>query len=228
MSYQPIENYGIIGDLHTVALVGMDGSIDFLCAPRFDSPSVFAALLDDDRGGRFSITPQLTDERRKQVYLPDTNVLLTHFLADQGVTEICDFMPIVELGHPHAVVRRVKTVRGVVRYRMVCAPRFDYARAEHRVEARQHEALFVSTATDGQAFRLRSSGPTRSPSSRCARTSRRGSYSRSCDLVEPRRVEPSTTSPTRSSKRSTSGADGSRHRSTEVVGARWSIAPPSP
>src|SRR5262245_44025986 len=143
MGYQPIENYAIIGDLHTVALVGMDGSIDFLCAPRVDSPSVFAALLDDDSGGRFRITPHLTDERRRQVYLPDTNVLLTRFLADQGVAEISDFMPIVELGHPHALVRRAKTVRGVVPYRMVCAPRFDYARAQHVVEATEREVLFV-------------------------------------------------------------------------------------
>jgi GH15 family glucan-1,4-alpha-glucosidase len=161
VSYQPIENYAIIGDLHTVALVGMDGSIDFLCAPRFDSPSVFAALLDDETGGRFRITPHLTDERRKQVYLPDTNVLLTRFLADQGVAEISDFMPIVELGHPHALVRRVKTVRGAVSYRMVCAPRFDYARASHRVEGKEREALFISTGSDGGAFRLRSSVPIR-------------------------------------------------------------------
>jgi GH15 family glucan-1,4-alpha-glucosidase len=161
VSYQPIENYGIIGDLHTVALVGMDGSIDFLCAPKFDSPSIFAALLDEDTGGRFRISPHLTDERTKQVYLPDTCVLLTRFLADQGVAEISDFMPIAELGNPHAVVRRVKTVRGVVTYRMLCAPRFDYARAGHRVEASEREALFVSTGKDGLAFRLRSSVPLR-------------------------------------------------------------------
>src|SRR5262245_19445313 len=161
MGYQPIENYAIIGDLHTVALVGMDGSIDFLCAPRIDSPSVFAALLDDDCGGRFRITPRLTDERHRQVYLPDTNVLLTRFLADQGVAEICDFMPIVELGHPHAVVRWVKTVRGVVSYRMVCAPRFGYARAEHHVEARGREVLFISRSDDRCAFRLLSSLPLR-------------------------------------------------------------------
>jgi GH15 family glucan-1,4-alpha-glucosidase len=161
VGYQPIENYGIIGDLHTVALVGSDGSIDFLCAPRVDSPSVFAALLDDDYGGRFRITPHLTEERRKQVYLPDTNVLLTRFLADQGVAEISDFMPIVSLGHPHAVVRRVKTVRGVVSYRMLCAPRFDYGRAQHQIEGKEREALFVSKGNDRCAFRLRSSVPLR-------------------------------------------------------------------
>jgi GH15 family glucan-1,4-alpha-glucosidase len=74
--YAPIEDYGIIGDLHTLALVGMDGSIDFLCLPSFDSPSVFAALVDAERGGRFQIAPQLGQAARKQLYLPDTNVLL--------------------------------------------------------------------------------------------------------------------------------------------------------
>src|SRR6266478_4208500 len=78
--YAPIEDYGIIGDLHTVALVGKNGSIDFLCLPSFDSPSVFAALLDAERGGRFQIAPQLGEAARKQLYLPDTNVLLTRFL----------------------------------------------------------------------------------------------------------------------------------------------------
>jgi GH15 family glucan-1,4-alpha-glucosidase len=161
MSYQPIENYGIIGDLHTVALVGMDGSIDFMCAPHFDSPTLFAALLDEDCGGRFRISPRLTDERRRQVYLPDTNVLLTRFLAREGVAELADFMPIQQLGHSHTVVRQVKTVRGVVTYRMVCAPRFDYARAGHKVEAKEREVLFVSQGQDGLAFRLRSSVPLR-------------------------------------------------------------------
>ena len=76
MSYQPIENYGIIGDMHTVALVGMNGSIDWLCYPRFDSPSVFAAILDDKKGGSFQITPVRSDLTYKQLYWPETNVLI--------------------------------------------------------------------------------------------------------------------------------------------------------
>src|SRR5688500_13107573 len=83
--YLPIEDHGIIGDLNTVALVGLDGSIDFLCAPRFDAPSVFAALLDADRGGSFRIDAQLRDPRRKQLYLPDTNVLLTRALSPDEI-----------------------------------------------------------------------------------------------------------------------------------------------
>ena len=86
--YAPLGEYGVIGDLHTVALVSMDGSIDFLCLPSFDSPSVFAALLDADRGGRFQIAPILDRATRRQLYLPDTNVLLTRFLHGDGVAEV--------------------------------------------------------------------------------------------------------------------------------------------
>src|SRR5690242_13074776 len=94
MAYQPIEDYGIIGDLNTVALVALNGSIDFMCFPDFDSPSIFAALLDDDKGGYFQIRPVFSDMNRKQLYLPDTNVLLTRFLSSEGVGEITDFMPV--------------------------------------------------------------------------------------------------------------------------------------
>src|SRR5215213_1210463 len=86
--YQPIENYGIIGDLHSVALVGMDGAIDWLCLPRFDSPSVFAAILDDKKGGRFKIAPIGDGVRCKQFYWPDTNVLVTRFFTPDGVGEV--------------------------------------------------------------------------------------------------------------------------------------------
>src|SRR5512138_973606 len=97
--YQPIENYGIIGNLHTAALVGMDGSIDWLCLPRFDSPSVFAAILDGARGGRFRIAPSndgrpIDRMRHKQFYWPDTNVLITRFLHPDGIGEIEDYMPV--------------------------------------------------------------------------------------------------------------------------------------
>ena len=145
--YAPIGEYGIIGDLHTVALVGMDGSIDFLCLPSFDSPSVFAALLDADRGGRFQLAPVLDGAARKQLYLPDTNVLLTRFLDSDGVAEVSDFMPVEDAGQAHNLVRRAKTVRGEVRFQMRCEPRFDYARALHTAERRgDTEVLFVGRA----------------------------------------------------------------------------------
>src|ERR1700742_4603670 len=92
--YQPIENYGVIGNLRTAALVGMDGSIDWLCLPHFDSPSVFAALLDDQRGGRFRVGPRESGVAHKQLYWPETNVLTTRFLARDGVSYLDDFMPV--------------------------------------------------------------------------------------------------------------------------------------
>ena len=157
--YAPIEDYGIIGDLHTAALVGKDGSIDFLCLPSFDSPSGFLALLDADRGGRFQIAPQLGEAARKQLYLPDTNVLLTRFLATDGVAELSDFMPVEDAGQPHNLVRRVKTVRGEIRFRMHCDPRFDYARDTHSVERRgEKEVIFIGRSGGGElALRLSSS-----------------------------------------------------------------------
>ncbi len=161
--YAPIGEYGVIGDLYTVALVGMDGSIDFLCLPHFDSPSVFAALVDAERGGRFQIAPLLDSAARKQLYLPDTNVLLTRFLDAHGVAELSDFMPVEDAGLAHNLVRRAKTVRGEVRFQMRCAPRFDYARATHMAERRSDtEVLFVGPSGDGElALRLRSSVPMR-------------------------------------------------------------------
>ena len=98
MSYKPIESYGVIGDLHTVALVGVDGSIDWCCLPHFDSPSIFAAILDDQKGGFFKIAP-LKYKQHKQMYLPDSSILLTRFLSAQGVGEVVDFMPIEATKH---------------------------------------------------------------------------------------------------------------------------------
>jgi hypothetical protein len=92
-SYQPIEDYGLIGDMHTVALVGKEGSIDFMSFPSFDSPTIFAALLDRRRGGRFSIAPDLSGSAQKQLHVPDTNVLITRWLSAAGVAEVSDFMP---------------------------------------------------------------------------------------------------------------------------------------
>jgi GH15 family glucan-1,4-alpha-glucosidase len=161
--YAPIEDYGIIGDLHTVALVGKDASIDFLCLPSFDSPSIFAALIDADRGGRFQIAPQLDSAVHNQLYLPDTNVLLTRFLSDDGVAEVSDFMPVEDAGVAHNLVRRAKTVRGEIHFAMRCDPRFDYARATHRAEQRSEtDILFVGRSGAGElALRLRSSVPMR-------------------------------------------------------------------
>jgi len=150
----------VIGDLNTVALVGMDGSIDFMCFPEFNSPTVFAALLDHEKGGRFRISPVLPGARQKQLYLPDSNILLTRFLSGDGVAEISDFMAIEEEGRQwHDLVRRVKTVRGEVRFQMVCEPRFDYGRRGHRVERGEKEVRFLPEGEGLSALRLRSEVP---------------------------------------------------------------------
>ncbi len=136
MSYQPIENYGVIGDLTTVALVSLEGSIDFMCFPNFDSPTIFAALLDSEKGGHFSIAPLTDGFKHRQRYFPDTNILLTRFMGEQGIADISDFMAMQHEGHRHHLVRRVKVVRGEMRFRMECAPKFDYGRSLHSVERR--------------------------------------------------------------------------------------------
>src|SRR5438105_12598883 len=148
MSYKPIESYGVIGDLHTVALVGVDGSIDWCCLPHFDSPSIFAAILDDQKGGFFKIAP-LHYTQHKQMYLPDSSVLLTRFLSTQGVGEVVDFMPIAETTHgrkTHQIVRVVRAVRGTVRFRLECQPAFDFARRPHQVVLEARGAVLTAGA----------------------------------------------------------------------------------
>ena len=141
--YQPIENYGVIGNMRTAALVGIDGSIDWLCLPHFDSPSVFAALLDDRKGGRFRIAPAGDQFRRKQFYWPDTAILVTRFLHEQGVGEIEDYMPVHGAGAvPEELIRRVRVVRGRIPFRLECRPAFDYARATHQAHLTEHGARF--------------------------------------------------------------------------------------
>lgn len=135
MPFQPIENYGVIGNMQAIALVGMNGSIDFLCYPDFDSPTVFAALLDDQQGGRFEIRPQLTNMRIRQLYLPQTNILLTRFLAEEGVVELTDYMPIeTDAQQPNEIVRTVSVIRGNVPVTMRCQPRFNYGASKHQLE----------------------------------------------------------------------------------------------
>ena len=134
MSYQPIEDYGIIGNLRTAALIGKNGSIDWLCFPRFDSPSVFAAILDDKKGGYYRIAPRTPDVTVKQVYWPDTNVLVTRFLSASGVGEVLDFMPIAEGGNAAGqtgLIRKVRVLRGTMRFSLECQPAFNYARDRH-------------------------------------------------------------------------------------------------
>src|SRR4051812_25079207 len=147
IEYQPIENYGVIGDMRSIALVSITGSIDFFCYPRFDSPSIFAALLDPAKGGFFCIQPDLKNSHTKQLYLPDTNVLLTRFLSDDGIAEMADFMPILEKDQPGRIVRRVKVIQGEITFHLKCRPRFDYARMNHPAKQRNPPTLLNPAGT---------------------------------------------------------------------------------
>src|SRR5919106_1655665 len=143
MAYLPIEDYGLIGNTHTAALVGMNGSIDWLCLPHFDSPSVFAAILDDRKGGRFRVAPAGDHFRYKQFYWPDTTILITRFLHEEGVGEVEDYMPVGSAGGvPDELIRRVRVVRGKLSFHLECRPAFDYARAAHQCHIGAHGARF--------------------------------------------------------------------------------------
>ncbi len=163
MSYLPIANYGAIGDMHSAALVGTNGSIDWCCLPMFDSPSVFAALLDERKGGSFRLAPTEPGEV-KQNYLPETNVLVTRFLSKRGMAEIIDFMPIGrESGgtteqDSRQLVRIARAIRGHVRFRMDCSPAFDYGRQAHDVQL-SLDGLSAIFSAGPQQFALKSGVP---------------------------------------------------------------------
>ena len=148
MAYLPIEDYGIVGNMRTCALVGVNGSVDWFCCPNFDSPSVFGAILDDRKGGYFKIAPMLDDPPvQKQFYWPASNVLITRFLAASGVAEVIDFMPVSTAENPHEhteLIRRVNCVRGLVPFILECYPAFNYARDPHRTELNENGVAFIS------------------------------------------------------------------------------------
>jgi GH15 family glucan-1,4-alpha-glucosidase len=156
--YSPISSYALIGDLHTAALVGLNGSIDWCCFPYFDSPSVFASILDSTRGGSFQISPAVphTSEQR---YSPATNVLITTYSLDAGgVVELTDFMPITSSGHRGdfpEIHRRVRCTRGEAEVIVRFGPRFDYGASLIRLQPRWHGVL----ATDAQDDVLTLAGP---------------------------------------------------------------------
>src|SRR5947208_3880409 len=147
-AYLPIEDYGLIGDLYTVALVGKNGSIDWCCIPNFDSPSVFGAILDSAKGGFFRIAPlENAGIDLKQMYLPSTNILITRFLSHAGVSEITDFMPIKHTGtalNQHHLVRAVHVARGSFSFEMTCQPAFNYAGDAHAVHLSRDGVVFQS------------------------------------------------------------------------------------
>jgi len=151
MSYQPIENYGIIGNMRTAALVGMNGSIDWYCYPHFDSPSVFGAILDHNKGGHFQVCPVGNHVRNKQFYWPSTNILVTRFLLPDGIAELEDFMPVglpAESPWNGHLCRRIHCVKGAVRVLVLCRPAFGYGRESHETRLDVNGASFnVASAT---------------------------------------------------------------------------------
>ena len=156
--YPDISEHGLIGDLQTAALVTSDGTVDFFCCPRFDSPSVFASLLDAERGGYFSIKPATDGYVTKQLYFPDTAMLITRFMTKDGVGEVLDFMPVIE-GAPtdrHRLVRHLRVARGTMRFELDIQPRFNYGRAKHTVEMADEGAMF--RADDGMVLTLHAAG----------------------------------------------------------------------
>lgn len=155
--YPAIADHGVIGDLRTAALVALDGTIDFLCLPEFDSPTVFARLLDADRGGSFRVALMIDDLRHEQRYVRDTNVLVTRFIGTDRELEVIDFMPVPRAAAPTTIVRLARMVRGAGTIRCRCAPRFGYARGTHEVSMAAGAALF--TAADGPALRLTTRAP---------------------------------------------------------------------
>ncbi len=150
--YPPISEHGLIGDLQTAALVSSQGVINWFAAPRFDSPSIFAALLDHDRGGHFLFAPDHPNSTCKQLYYPDTAVLVTRFMSPDGVGEVIDCMPPDRTQTPtdrHTLIRVVRCVRGSVRFTLECRPRFDYGRATHHLDLEPGLAAFRAPAQTG-------------------------------------------------------------------------------
>ena len=233
MSYPEIAEHGLIGDLQTAALVTTDGTVDWFCCPRFDSPSVFAALLDDEKGGRFSITAVGDGTVTKQMYQPDTAILITRYLSEGGVAEVVDFMPIDDperASDHHRLVRGIRGVRGEVTFDARVEPRFDYARQSHRVQVDGTTARFES---DDLALDLRSAWPLRSRRHRRGvalhRSSRRaGGVPARVGSGRARRRPWATASCRRSSTtRRTTGSAGSNTVATGGAGVRRCTAPRS-
>jgi GH15 family glucan-1,4-alpha-glucosidase len=157
---QPISSYGLIGDMRTAALIGLDGAIDWCCLPRFDSGSVFAALLDSERGGTWAIRPAVpwTSTQR---YLPRTNILETTFTTEGGLVTLTDFMPVGENGRPSdahpEIHRHLRGRRGSVPMEMIFMPRFEYGSRVTRLELLR-AGLFATDRTD-QVLTLSSAVP---------------------------------------------------------------------
>jgi len=150
--YRPIEEHGLIGNMHTCAVISTDAQVSWYCYPHFDSPSIFASILDSQIGGHFSIraavehgggSPNVT---HRQLYHSETNVLISRFLTDSGVGQVIDYMPVGKAcaaGHGW-LIRELECVRGKMYFEVECQPAFNYARDPHEVQIVTHGARFKS------------------------------------------------------------------------------------
>ena len=162
--YPLIADHGLIGDLQTSALVSTDGSIDWFCAPRFDSPSMFAALLDHRRGGHLRFRPVDQEVTSKQLYFPDTAILITRFMTEGGVGEVVDFMPVASATTAttrHRIVRLARCVRGQMTFDLDIAPRFDYGRERHETQLTDSGMVFQGPRTSCTVHIVREPGDER-------------------------------------------------------------------
>ena len=240
--YPLIADHGLIGDLQTAALVATDGSIDWFCAPRFDSPSIFGALLDHTRGGYFRARPTADVVTSKQLYFPDTAVLVTRFMTEEGVGEVVDFMPVSASAAPtgrHRLVRMLRCVRGQITFAVEIAPRFDYGRESHEAHV----------SDDGVVFRGARTVDDRSPRPGAGgRAPGRGDGGRGGGRARPRHAHGGhgprhrprdgghrgagrcgwPRSSSSSTRPCASGSPGWRSPPTSAAGARRFTAPPSP
>jgi GH15 family glucan-1,4-alpha-glucosidase len=148
MSAVSIGDHGIIGNMRSAALINITGEIDFFCFPEFDSPSVFASLLDEGNGGSFVLRPSSDTFDLKQCYVPETNVLMTRFISDHGIAEVSDFMPIAAESGYHGIMRHLTVMQGTIDFSLRCSPKFNYAQSTHRAEHSNGGVLFVPQSNE--------------------------------------------------------------------------------
>ena len=232
-SYPAIAEHGLIGDQQTCALVTTDGTIDWFCPARFDSPSVFASLLDATRGGHFSIRPANTEYVTKQLYFPDTAVLITRFLSAEGVAEISDFMPMNAQWQPtdrHSIVRlvRVPARRGQPRVRSRAALRLRARRAHRQLDRARRRVRQRQVRTHAALVRrVRATGPERRRGHDVACRRGRRLHPRIASRGPAPSGRPRSTS-TRCSKTPCAlGAAGCPRRRIRGAGGTWCTAPRS-
>ncbi|MFD7231110.1 glycoside hydrolase family 15 protein [Streptomyces sp. NPDC059881] len=161
--YPLIEDHGLIGDLQTAALVTTHGTIDWYCSPRFDSPSIFGSLLDSEKGGHFKVSPVDKTYATKQLYMPDTAVLVTRFMTEAGAGEVVDFMPVTgsTATRHHRLVRLLRCVRGTLTFQVDIAPRFNYGRTPHKLNYTERGAVFVTDDLELTVHAVREPGDAR-------------------------------------------------------------------